>query len=124
MKALFVTTFHFVRIVLNILQAGSTNFLIAENMALRQQLIVAKRRYKRAPNLTMWDRLFFGLLAGFMLPGGLLQTAIIIKPSSFLRWHKALVNRKYSKLFSNKNLKKPGPKGPSQEMITLIVEMK
>jgi len=124
MKSLFVTTFHFLRIVLHILKTGSTKSLIAENMALRQQLIVVKRRYKRAPNLTMWDRLIFAFTSGIILPRRLLQTAIVIKPTTLLKWHKALVDRKYRNLYSNKTRKKPGPKGPSQELITLIIQMK
>jgi len=49
---------------------------------------------------------------------------VIIKPATLLKFHKALVNRKYSLLFSNKSGKKPGPKGPEQSIIDLIIEMK
>ena len=41
-----------------------------------------------------------------------------------MKFHQALVKRKYSRLFSNKNKRKPGPKGPSQELVKLIVEIK
>ena len=41
-----------------------------------------------------------------------------------MKFHKALVNRKYSLLFSNKSGNKPGPKGPEQSIIDLILEMK
>jgi len=35
-----------------------------------------------------------------------------------------LVKRKYSKLFSAKQKAKPGPKGPSQELIDAIIDIK
>jgi hypothetical protein len=50
--------------------------------------------------------------------------AVIIKPATLLKFHKALVHRKYSCLFSNKSRKKSGPKGPEQSIIHLILEMK
>ena len=50
--------------------------------------------------------------------------AIIIKPATLLKFHRALVKRKYRRLFSNKNHKRPGPKGPSGELIAAIVELK
>ena len=52
------------------------------------------------------------------------MTAVILKPSSLLRFHKALVDRKYSLLFSNDSNNRPGTKGPSQEVIDAIVEIK
>ena len=44
--------------------------------------------------------------------------------STVLGLHRALVNRKYSHLFSNKRAKRPGPNGPSPELIKLVVEIK
>ena len=49
---------------------------------------------------------------------------MIVKPFTLLRFHRALVDRKYSRLFSNKGNKRPGPKGPSQALINAIVELK
>jgi hypothetical protein len=53
-----------------------------------------------------------------------LRTAVIFKPSTLLRLHEALKKRKYRLLFSALNNGKPGPKGPSQELIQAIIEMK
>ena len=52
------------------------------------------------------------------------MTAVIIKPSTLLKFHRALADRKYSRLFSSKSNKRPGPKGPSQDLINAIVELK
>ena len=51
--------------------------------------------------------------------------AIILSPETIFKLHRMFKNKKYSALFSNKKIyKKRGPKGPSQEIINAIVEMK
>jgi putative transposase len=60
----------------------------------------------------------------FIEPGRLLKSAILIKPATLLKFHKWLVKRKYSKLFSPTKKGKPGPKGLSQEVIDLILKIK
>ena len=52
------------------------------------------------------------------------RSAIVLKPSTLLRFHQALRNRKYRLLFSPKLRKKPGPKGPNPEVIAAVIEMK
>jgi hypothetical protein len=52
------------------------------------------------------------------------RLAIAFKPSTFLNFHRALVQRKYRLLFSPKQRRKPGPKGPPPELVQGIVEMK
>lgn len=54
-----------------------------------------------------------------------MKFATILKPATLLRFHKALVDRKYRRLFSSASSRsKPGPKGPTQEIIAAIIEMK
>ncbi len=103
---------------------GGAKRVASENIALRQQLIVLARHQKRAPNLTPTDRFIFGFMTAFINPKRLLKVSIILKPSTLLKFHKALVQHKYHLLFSNKIPRKPGPKGPEQKIIDLIVEMK
>ena len=50
--------------------------------------------------------------------------AIAFKPSTFLNFHRAMVQRKYRLLFSPKQRTKPGPKGPTADLIQAVVEMK
>ena len=69
-------------------------------------------------------RLIYGILVSFINPSWLSSLAIIIKPCALLRFHKALVDRKYHWLFTHKSKSKPRPKGPSAELIKIIVEMK
>jgi len=59
-----------------------------------------------------------------MRPARLLRSAIVLKPSTILSFHRTLVKCKYRLLFTPKNCGKPGPFGPSPELISAIVEMK
>src|SRR6266540_3944698 len=59
-----------------------------------------------------------------MRPGRLIRSAIVLKPSTLLRLHRALTKRKYRLLFSSKVRKKPGPKGPTQEVMAAVLDMK
>jgi transposase InsO family protein len=59
-----------------------------------------------------------------MRPTRLLRSAIVLKPSTILSFHRTLAKRKYRLLFTPKSRGKPGPKGPSPELISAILEMK
>ena len=64
------------------------------------------------------------MLASMISPKRLARIAIILRPATFLKFHKALVKRKYKLLFSNKKPIKPGRKGPDKNVIDAILEMK
>lgn len=49
---------------------------------------------------------------------------MIIRPSTLLKFHHLLKQRKYRRLYSSGRKDKPGPKGPSPELIQAIVELK
>jgi len=59
--------------------------LAAENLALRQQLIVLQRSVKR-PRLRKGDRLFWVWLS--MLWKGWACCLLIVKPDTIVRWHR------------------------------------
>ena len=48
---------------------GGVRAVIAENLLLKQQLIVLRRPRHRAPNLTVGDRLLCGIGSLFLRPG-------------------------------------------------------
>ena len=52
------------------------------------------------------------------------KLAVILKPRTLLRFHEALKKRKYRWLFSSGGHRRPGPKGPSKELIDAIVAFK
>lgn len=98
--------------------------MVAESLLVKHQLLVLNRSRKRAPSLRPMDRVVAGICAAFMTPRRLARSAIAFKPSTILSFHQALVKRKYRLLFSSKSHTKPGPKGLSKELVSLIVELK
>ena len=92
---------------------------------LKHQLIVSGRSRRRGPPLTTVGRFVFGLMALFVRPRRVAKLAAILKPATLLRFHKALVDRRYRRLFSSAGTpRKAGPKGPSDELIAAIIELK
>jgi putative transposase len=63
-------------------------------------------------------------MALWVRPTRLLRSAIVPKPSTLLGFYKAMSQRKYRMLSSPNRRRKPGPKGPSAELIRAVVEMK
>jgi hypothetical protein len=59
-----------------------------------------------------------------MLPARVLRSAIVLKPSTLLHFHRMLAKRKYRMLFTPKHRRQPGPKGPKKDLIGAVVEMK
>jgi len=76
---------------------------------------------QRSPNLRVSDRFFAGWMALLVRPTRLLRSAIVLKASTLLALHKAMSKRRYRNLFSPNRLRKPGPNGPSAELIHLVV---
>jgi putative transposase len=65
-----------------------------------------------------------GLCPLLVSPRRLLKVAVAIRPATLLRFHRALIQRKYRLLFSGRRACRPGPKGSSEELIAVILEMK
>jgi hypothetical protein len=101
---------HFGTTVFKLLKPGGVKVVMAETIAMKQQLIVMNRHRKRAPLLATSDRFLFGLLAMLIGEGRLQKVAVILKLATVLAFHKALVKRKYSKLYSNRTKRVPGRK--------------
>jgi len=118
---IFVTDLLFSIIRLSF-RKGSTD-LVAENLMLRQQLLIVRRSQKRAPKMEGGDRLILGLMGRFLSKTRFSKLAIILSPSVILRFHRALVEKKYSKLFGTGN-RSAGRNGPSKEIIELVLEIK
>jgi hypothetical protein len=70
------------------------------------------------------DRLVAGVCWLWIKPSRFRRVAILFKPSTLLSFHRALIQRKYRLLFSPKQRTKPGPKGPTADLIRAVVEMK
>ena len=125
MKDLLLALLHLAVTTAKLCGPGGARAVIAENLVLKQQLIVLRRARQRAPNLTLSDRLLCGFGSLFLSPGRIRKVAIGVRPSTLLAFHQALVRRKYQRLFSSILCpKKPGPKGPGEALIQAIVELK
>jgi hypothetical protein len=124
MRNLAVLFIHFVVALARLLGPGGVRSLVAESLLLKHQLLVVNRSRHRSPNLSSSDRILAGWMALLVRPTRLLRSAIVLKPSTLLALHQAMSKRKYRMLFSPKRRRKPGPKGPSAELIQVVVEMK
>lgn len=124
MKEISLFLIHLLTVVARLLDSGGVKGVIAENLLLKQQLLVVCRAQQRAPNLTQTSRFLLGFCSMFLHPNRIVKVAVGVRPSTLLRFHDYLVRRKYRTLFSPRNRNKPGPKGQSQELIHAIVELK
>jgi len=115
---------HFLTTLARLLGPGGLKAVLAENLLIKHQLLVLNRSRQRAPALAPWDRIFMGFWSTFMKPHRLLHAAVVIRPSTLLKFHQALKQRKYWLLFSSPHRGKPGPQGPCAELISAIVSVK
>jgi transposase InsO family protein len=125
MRDLVLALLHLAVLSAKLCGSGGVRAVIAENLLLKQQLILLRRARKRAPNLTASDRLLCGFWSIFLSAGRIRKAALALRPSTLLAFHQALVRRKYRRLFSSTpGSRKPGSKGPSNALIQAIVELK
>src|SRR6202047_4310569 len=125
MRELLILALHLLVPCAKLLRSGGARAVAAESLLLKHQLLISNRSRQRAPNLTTLDRFLLGLTTLFVSPRRIPKLGALVKPATLLKFHKALVDRKYRLLFSSSPHRcKPGPKGPSAELITAIVEMK
>src|ERR1022692_3905754 len=108
-KEIFALIAHLLSTSVRVAGPGGVRAVIAESLLLKHQLILLNRARKRAPRLTRWDRLLFGIGAFWVAPNRLPKIAIGIRPSTLLRFQ---------------TRQRPGPKGPSTELIAPILERK
>src|ERR1700704_2861022 len=82
------------------LRPGGVRAVAAESLLLKHQLLISNRSRQRAPNLTTLDRLVLGLGTLFVSPRRIAMIGVLIKPATLFKIHKALVDRKYTLVFS------------------------
>lgn len=124
MKDALLLAIHFVTLLIRLLQPSGIKAVAAENLLLKQQLLIICRPRIKSPKLKSSDRFILGWLAMVLSPNRLAKSAVIVKPSTLLSFHKTLVQRKYRQLFSSHGKGKPGPKGPNSDLIKAIIEIK
>ena len=124
MKELLVLIAHLVTTIARLLGPGGTRAVVADNLLMKQQLLIINRARRRAPSLTTLDRFLLGFWSLFLHPRHIQRAAVVIRPSTLLKFHRLLKQREYRLLYASSTKAKPGPKGPSPELIRAIVELK
>jgi hypothetical protein len=67
---------------------------------MKQQLLIINRSRQRAPNLSALDRFLLGFWSLLLSPCHIQRAAVIIRPSTLLKFHNLLKQRKYRLLYS------------------------
>ncbi len=124
MRDFLVLFVHLIVTVARLARPGGLRSVVAESALVRHQLLVLNRGRKRAPNLRAADRIIAGLCALFMRRVRVLRSAIVLKPSTLLHLQSVMRKRKYRMLFSPGRRRRPGPKGPTKDLIDAVVAMK
>ena len=114
---------HLIATLARLMGPGGLRSVVAESVLVKQQLLILNRSRHRAPNLCASDRILAGVCALFMRPARVIRSAIVLRPSTILEFHRALRTRKYRWLFSPTR-RRTGPQGPSKALVDAIVDMK
>ena len=80
MKNVLLTLLHLAVIAAKLCGPGGVRAVIAENLVLKQQLVLRRGR-KRAPNLMLSDRLLCGFGSLFLSPGRIRKVSVRRTPS-------------------------------------------
>jgi putative transposase len=94
MRDIFALFLYVIVAVIRLARPGRLRSVVAES-ALVHQLVILNRGRKRAPNLRVLDRMIAGLCTLLMRPARVLRSAIVLRPSTLLRFHHMLIKRKY-----------------------------
>src|SRR5438093_172849 len=124
MRDIFTLFLHAIVTIIRLGQPGGLRSVVAESVLLRHQVVILNRGRKRASNLRTSDRIIAGLCTLLMRPARVLRSAVVLKPSTLLHFHKMLTKQKYRLLFSPNRTRHPEPKGPARELIDAVVDMK
>lgn len=117
MKILPILLAHLLTTIVRLMGTGGAKAVVAGNLLMKQQLLVISRTRKRAPDLTALDRFLPGFLSLFPSPRQDHRAAVIFQSSTLMKSHTLLKQCKYRRLYSVRRKGKPGPRGPSPELI-------
>src|SRR5215475_13502333 len=124
MRDFAIVFVHLIVTLARLARPGGLRSVVTESVLIRHQLLILNRGRKRAPNLRATDRIIASLCTLFLRPARVVRSAIVLKPSTLLRLQSVLRKRKYRMLFSPRRRRRPGPKGPNQDLIEAVVAMK
>jgi len=119
-----VLVLHLLTTIARLAGPGGARSVVAESVLLKQQLLILYRTQKRAPNLRVMARVVSRVCALLMRPTRLLRAAVVLKPATLFRLQQALKTQKYRLLFAPTVRHKPGPRGPSYDIVAAVLDMK
>lgn len=96
MMDLLMIVAHLLTTLAKLLEPGGAKAIVAASLLMKQQLLIVNRSRQRAPNLTATDRMLLGFWSLFLSPHGIRRAAIIVKPSTLLKFHDTLESSVYS----------------------------
>ncbi len=97
---------------------------IADSLLMKQQPLIINRHRKRAPRPMPLDRFLLGYCSIFIIHRRIQQAAVVVRPSTLLKFHQLLKQRKYQRLYASARKTKPAQKGPPKQIIDAVVELK
>ena len=95
MKDLLVLLAHLLTTIAKLLGPSGAKAVVADSLLVKQQLLIIDRSRQRAPNLSVLDRFQLGFWSLFLNPRHLRRAAVIVQPSTLLKFHNLLKQRKY-----------------------------
>ena len=87
MRDLLLSLLHLTVMAAKLCGPGGVRAVMAENLLLKQQLIVLRRGRQRAPNLSPSDRLLCGFWSLFLSQARVRKVAVAFRPSTLLAFH-------------------------------------
>ncbi|MBT5927943.1 MAG: hypothetical protein HOH33_15130 [Verrucomicrobia bacterium] len=80
MNELFMVVGHLLHVIARLMRPGGTRTLIAENLLLKQQMVVLNRGRSRAPNVPSVQKLILGFLSSLIPKRRLTKASVSVLP--------------------------------------------
>jgi hypothetical protein len=90
MKDLLIHLIHLLTTIARLLGPGGAKAIVADSLLMKQPLRIFNRTRRRSPNLSALDRFLLGFWSLFLSPRHILRAAVIIRPSTLLKFHRLL----------------------------------
>src|ERR1700726_4743643 len=109
MRDVVILFVHLIVTAVRLARPGGVRSVVAESVLVKHQLLILNRSRKRAPHLRVSDRVVAGLCTLPIRPIRLAHSAVVLKPSTLLHFHRVLKKWTYRLLFSPRSQQSPVP---------------
>ena len=111
---------HLIATLARLMGPGGLRSVVAESLLVKHQLLILNRSRHRAPNLRVSDRILAGVCALFMRPARVFRSAIVLRPSTILNFHRTLRQRKIVLNTTRKTTARGAPRSASPAMTVRV----